>query len=545
MTSEDLDRRQLVASGKIEVSLEGKFSTRAGLSAQASVQIWRNQGLERIVSSGSSLLMDLGCSVEFNFSDYDDSLSFQEFRDADAHIVWLDSARYSPEIKDSFESFLIPRFRALRELTSAPIVVVDETGSLQEESFSSLGVSIANLAVFAEQHGLQLFDDRWLGPLGSRINPHASSPIARWFGLRVVGSLFFPQIKLVALDLDGTLYDGVLGEDGIAGLSFGENHSLTQELLSELRDHGVFLTLISKNHLDDVQALFLKRRELKLSLGDFLFPKIGWASKPESLAEICSQLNIGADSVLFLDDNPAEILAMRNRLPDVNSIQIDSGGALAAHVLSFWPGLWPRSKGAGPERIKDIRAKADREVFERAFDSRSSYLDSLKMEVQLSYDQETDVIRAAELSHKTNQFNLALARLSEQELRTIVRSADQSLVLGSLSDKFANLGSIMFLIAQIREKKIYVDEICFSCRALGRGIETKIVYEALSDIIRVTRSTSVFFRASKGHRNGPALAWLESLGTISSAFGAPRYYEVQTERMLELAGSSPKLTLVK
>lgn len=504
-------------------------------------QIWRNQGLERVVGLAQKLLGYLEVDWDIKLSVFDDSLAFEEFEDAGLHIIWTDSARYVLG-EAAFEDFLVDRAGALRKLSDSPIFVVDQTGSLDGKKFQMVGANLMPLRRTFELLGTELFDERWVKVLGTRLNPHLDVDLGRWLALRVICNYLSKPIKLVALDLDGTLYSGVLGEDGIEGLSLATGHLGIHRVITYLQEAGVFTTLISKNDERDVVELFQAWSETLPPLTKFQFPKFGWERKSEYLERICSSLEIGMDSVIFVDDNPAELTEMQTSVPVVQTVSADSDGYSTLRALCFTPGLWPLSQISSTARFADLNSRKRREEL-KSLKPESNYLDELEMKAYLSKDNPLDIDRAAELSAKTNQFNLSLSRLSHSELRNYVNRPDSFLVLGGLVDRFADIGQVLSIAFTVENGRATVEELCLSCRALGRNIETKLVVKCLQfacgDTLR-----ELHFRVRKGPRNEPALRWLEQFGRIPTGENAS-YLIVDWSALEENLTKGPRLGTIE
>ena len=483
---------------------------------QKRVQVWRNQGLERVLNFAQDYFDSTPLNVEFSLSDYDDSLAFSEFQDADVHIIWLDTSRYMGMQSEAIQDFLLARCETLRTLTNVPIVVIDQDGFGCQERFEKMGIYFGNLLLFASSIKAQLIDARWSTVLGTQLNAHIHAEIGLWFAFRVLGYFWSNPVKLLVVDLDGTLYDGVLGEDGTDGISFSNDHLAAQAMLFDLKESGVILSIASKNEEEDVRQLLDSREEFALEFEDFIAPKIGWARKSDAVSAIRDFNGIGSDAVLFLDDNPSEIAEVAAHLPEASCNLVGEFGLPISIVLSYWPGLWPLSRASAEDRRRDTSARESREILRSKSSSHLDYLASLDMKADMFVDRPQDIFRAAELSRKTNQLNLSLSRLSEAHLRTRSLGHDEHVIVCSLEDKFAKLGLVALAVTRDSGEDIILDEFCISCRALGRKVETRILVECILSSTSGHLPNKVRIAYRKGPRNQPALSWLSEIIEVES-----------------------------
>jgi FkbH-like protein len=320
-------------------------------------------------------------------------------------------------------------------------------------------------------------------------------------------------IRAVVVDLDDTLYEGVLGEDEPAGVRLGPGHHEIARSLLDLHDRGVFLGVLSRNEPGDVEDLFAGRDDLLLRREHFSVVSASWGPKSEGLRDLIDRLRIGADTVLVVDDNPGELAALAAQIPGVQCLWADSSDPSAtARALRHYPGLARlRKTREDGLRLEDLAAGQQREAEQRTWADPGSYLRSLEVVVTLALDAPNRVARIAELSAKTNQFNTTLGRLSEVELSRRLVDPKFRLVAGALRDRLSESGTVFGLAAHSDGECVVVDDLTLSCRALGRGIETPVVLAALSRVVAELGATSVIFPFTTGPRNEPARRWLADL----------------------------------
>ncbi|MFS0723259.1 HAD-IIIC family phosphatase [Paenibacillus sp. 1P07SE] len=478
-----------------------------------------------------------GASVSCTYSDYDAALTgIGGTEPQDSYLLWLDWRIYtgSMEPKEA-AGWLTERIRKLRQQTERTIWVNNwpETSPADErlfsfrtrdsERFRALNDHLT--AAVAGQPGCELIDLRMLSRESETFfdprNESASNypfsgeatlNIARHIGVHLLPSALQPRLKALALDLDDTLYRGVLGEDGADGVVLTEGHAALQRLLSRLRESGMLLTICSRNEEADVRELFEHRADFPLRWTDFAATAANWRSKPDNLNELARQLNIDPSAILFIDDNPAELLKMAAHQPDVRLLRAESEGGQTLDKLAYYPGLYQlRPDGEAASRTTDIKANQQRELMRQGAKDQLSYLASLKMVVRLHVNERAHAARLYDMSQKTNQFNLALRRITEQEALEMMDPGRYITVTAALSDQLSDSGIIGALVCRIGDREARLVETVFSCRALGRGVESLVLARTL-ELLAAREVKWLIIDSCEGPRNAPARAWASSLG---------------------------------
>lgn len=336
---------------------------------------------------------------------------------------------------------------------------------------------------------------------------HAAAAIARHLALDLLPSLSGERIKAVVLDLDDTLWRGVLGEDGPDRLELGPGHHELYRLLDGLRKRGTLLALSSRNELADVEAVFRTRRDLPLRLEDFAAVRVSWAPKAGSLDAIARDLNIHPSAMLFVDDNGSELVKAQGAVQGLRVLLADPAGVETARALRHYPGLYPlaRDEAAGL-RTEDIRKNREREKLRTGAGDLVGFLAALKMEVHVHRSQREHARRVHELSQKTNQFNLALARLSAAEAARAF-GEDHVTATVAVQDALSDSGLVGVLIARVEGELATVREVLLSCRVLGREVEL-LALRTLCGWLFERGARRIRFDVVEGPRNGPARDWL-------------------------------------
>ena len=376
-------------------------------------------------------------------------------------------------------------------------------------------VSQVTAAYFADLGGVccssefNLIDKRTAKLTGTPVSNIAQVVIARELACRWLPALLLPPIKAVALDLDFTLHDGALGEDGVDGLRLTRQHVEFQSLIKTLQSNGVFIALVSRNELDDVEALFKQRQDYPLRWEDFSSIHVNWEDKAVNLGRVADDLRIALDAVLYVDDNIGELSSIAQQLPDVHTVFAHKDAGLTRQVVSYYPGLWRWHVGEDDQkRIEDLKANATRDrVRAKGLDT-AEYFRSLQVSLLFRKDPVEQSGRLFDLANKTNQFNLALRRSKQARIESYMERLDAGVMSVQLSDRLTDSGVIAVILAVLEGSRMIVEEVCISCRALGRKLESIIVLNSLREMPIFEECDEVVFQVSQGERNAPARSWL-------------------------------------
>ncbi len=463
------------------------------------IMIHRNHSFEMVSSVLDPFLNHFGLSAAFEYSSYDDSLTLSSNIDADLNILWLDLSRYN---KEALTIFLDKKIEELRSLTNAPIILA-YIGELK--NFNSKTVYTVEIEKIVRKLGEQAYDLEKEKYSGTRLSAKSSVLIAQYLGLKIIPSFFTSQIKAIVTDLDNTFYKGILGEDGFNALSSHRNYQTRLKTLSQM---GYMLCIASKNDNDEVQSLFKNRDDFSIKYDDFTCIKINWNSKAENIIAMAKEMNIGLDSILFIDDNIAEIESVKAAIPEIKTLLFETED-LTLRKLDLYPGFL--KTGVTNEdvlRSQDIKANQERYKLAKTL-SKKEYFKKLEMKVNITLNDIAHVERITELLNKTNQFILTYKRYNKPEVECLLNNKNSCIVTASMSDKLSDSGTIAILICKKEHDVLVVDELTFSCRALGRNIEDIVISKMLliaEDYLRA--SSKVLINYKKGPRNTPALKWL-------------------------------------
>jgi FkbH-like protein len=284
--------------------------------------------------------------------------------------------------------------------------------------------------------------------------------------------------KCVICDLDNTLWGGVIGDDGMGGIEIGElgrGHAFTdlQRWLKQLKECGIILAICSKNNEDTAKEPFEKHDEMILRLSDISVFVANWDDKASNIRLIQETLNIGMDSIVFLDDNPFERNLVRQMIPEITVPELPEDPALYLQFLQEQNYFEVASfTGAGSDRTAQYQAEYERKKLEQTFESIDDYLKSLEMVGEAKPFEQVRFARIAQLTQRSNQFNLRTIRYTEDEIEKIAADDHYLTLYYTLKDKFGDHGLVSVVILEKKsDKELFVDTWLMSCRVLKRGME--------------------------------------------------------------------------
>nr|WP_251066865.1 HAD-IIIC family phosphatase [Streptomyces sp. ISL-36] len=291
--------------------------------------------------------------------------------------------------------------------------------------------------------------------------------------------------KVLALDLDNTVWGGVLGEVGQEGIATGggyrgEAFQRFQRVAKQLGSQGVLLAAVSKNDQEPVVKTLREHPELALREEDFVQIRANWLPKHDNLRELARELNVGVDSIVFVDDSPFECGLVRHELPGVAVIQVDEEPA--SHVRRLLAEGWfdvrqlTSEDFARPERYRQEQARQD---FLDTFESLEGYLRELDVSVTLAAAEPAQYARVSQMTLRTNQFNLTTGRLQPAEVRARAEDPAGAVLTISAADRFGENGLVGAVLLRREDDTLHIDNFLLSCRVFSRGIETAVLAAVL------------------------------------------------------------------
>jgi FkbH-like protein len=326
----------------------------------------------------------------------------------------------------------------------------------------------------------QWFDERrWLTarlPFSSQALGYLA---AEW--LRYVQALSGQLCKVLVTDLDNTLWGGVLGEDGFDGIKIdaeypGGIYRALQRTLLDLSRRGILLAVSSKNNADDAMRVLNEHPGMLLRPEHFASMRINWNDKAQSLREIAAELNLGIDSLAFLDDNPVERHRVRTELPMVTVLELPEDPAGYAGCLRASP-VFERLSVTDEDRLRSsyyVQQRQQRELEQHA-GSLEDFYRALDQRIEILPFGQNNRARLAQLTQKTNQFNLTTRRYSEQQLLALAEAPGSSIYGIRAEDRFGDAGIVGLAILKQMDETAEIDTLLLSCRVIGRTIETALL----------------------------------------------------------------------
>ncbi len=380
------------------------------------------------------------------------------------------------------------------------------------------GVLFVDFDHIAGEFGKRAWFDA-VGWYGAKQYPAADAlPLLCEHYLALIRTALGLSAKVLALDLDNTLWQGVIGEDGLQGIktgppsAVGEAFADIRRYAAELKERGILLVVVSKNNEADAKLPFEQGEDMILKLEDFASFRANWEDKTHNLRQAAEELNLGLDSFVLLDDNPAERAQVRTQATAVAVVELpprpedflqalQAGHHFEALTLST----------EDQQRHADYQANRERQSLQTATGSLTDYLRQLRMEATLRPFNDADLDRIVQLINKTNQFNLTTRRYSREEVKALMASPDYWTCSVRLSDRFGDSGLVGVIIARREPARWYIDTWLMSCRVLGRGVEALMLH-TLAQAARDDGATELEGRFIPTAKNGLVADLFPKLG---------------------------------
>jgi len=372
-----------------------------------------------------------------------------------------------------------------------------------------------------------------------------------WFS-KQIDAIELKRKKCLILDLDNTIWGGILGEDGIEGIKIGGDYpgnafSLFQQSLLELNKAGVILAICSKNDERDVLENWEKNPYLIIKKEHIAAYRINWNNKVDNIRDLVSELNIGLESIVFVDDNPSERELVKEFLPMIAVPDFpDQPYMLPRFSEILYKEYFSVYKLTEEDQVKTEFYKANllRSSIQNTFVDFTDYLASLDIVITIHNANSFNIPRIAQLTQKTNQFNLTTKRYSDADIQKFVNNNDYVFCM-SVKDKFGDsgiTGVIIFTKSNI--DKVDIDSLLLSCRILGKGIEKAFVLQILS-LLKKEEIKSVSANYIPTRKNEQAKDFYEKTGFIlinesngikqyqidlqNSNFSIEKYYNIEIQ----------------
>jgi FkbH-like protein len=296
--------------------------------------------------------------------------------------------------------------------------------------------------------------------------------------------------KALILDCDNTLWSGIVGEDGPEGIKMSSKDSKgivfeeVQFLIKALSKKGVIIGINSKNNAEDVLDIFNNHKEMSLLISNLSIQKINWKDKASNLQEIAKELNIGIDSIVFMDDSDFEINMIDQFLPAIKSIQVPRDSYLYPDHFRKNINLFFNNTILKEDinRQKMYYEQTLRDDIKNQFNNLEDYIKSLELNISFYKDNHKQISRIAQLTQKTNQFNLTTIRYTENDIKFFIEDTNSIVYSFSLKDKYGDFGITGVSIVKLSGNKADFNSLLMSCRVIGRNVEKKFIQLILEDL---------------------------------------------------------------
>jgi len=339
--------------------------------------------------------------------------------------------------------------------------------------------------------------------------------------LRYIYALKSNPKKCLVLDLDNTLWGGIVGEDGTHGIKIGhgdaegEAYLEFQYAIRSLLERGVILAICSKNNAADVDEVFNERKEMVLGKDDFSAIQVNWDHKYLNIQKIASELNIGIDSIVFVDDNPVECALVQQALPGVTTVHLSGDPSQFTDTLKKL-NAFEKLFITAEDRVKSAQYQQNtkREHQKQSFGSIDDYLKSLGTKIFIEPASDKNLSRIHQLFSKTNQFNVTTKRYSLAEIEGFLNNACWDLKIITVGDNFGQLGIVGLYLLELNGNVARIDSFVLSCRALGRNIETCIMNNIKQDYFSNRKCTELQGKFIRTAKNPPASNFFPDQGFV-------------------------------
>lgn len=349
---------------------------------------------------------------------------------------------------------------------------------LRQMAAERTGVYVLDYDALVARYGRATWHDegKWLTvrlPVAAHNLNHL---VNEW--LRFLHPLTGKVAKALVVDLDNTLWGGVIGEDGMAGIRLGTEYpgaafQEVQRAMLSLYQRGILLAICSKNNREDAMEALQNHPGMLVKQAHFAAMRINWGEKAQNLREIAAELNIGVDSLAFLDDNPFERQQVRAQVPEVFVIELPHDSMEFARALRECPRFERLALSAeDQQRGHYYQIQREREQLEHTVSSREDFYRSLRQEIEIAPVDKSTLPRVAQLTNKTNQFNLTTHRYTEQQVSELASSPNWHCFSLCVRDRFGDNGLVGVAITHEEDTICEIDTLLLSCRVIGRTVET-------------------------------------------------------------------------
>lgn len=337
--------------------------------------------------------------------------------------------------------------------------------------------------------------------------------------ISIIKTLLLPSKKVIVIDLDNTLWGGVVSEDGIDKIMCGEGNPREesfyqfQKEVKTLKESGFLLAICSKNNKDLIIETFTKRKDFVLTLEEFVIWKINWNSKPQNVREMAIELNLGTDAFIFVDDSPTERAQMKAEMPEVTVFEMNSDPAQRIKEMRRFSDFYKYSlllEDTLKTKLYQDDKKRSNFITAARTNVSSNWITDLEIQVEYSVLSSKNLGRIVQLMGKTNQMNMSNRRLTENQVRNETDNKSYIFYSVSAADKFGNYGIIGVVSYSVDNSICTIRDLLFSCRILGRKIEHKVLLDLLISLPNSVKYVAFEFVSTE--KNQPMSNFLMELG---------------------------------
>ncbi|MBD2088290.1 HAD-IIIC family phosphatase [Microcoleus sp. FACHB-1515] len=355
---------------------------------------------------------------------------------------------------------------------------------------------------------------------------------------RKIYALKHPPHKVIVLDCDNTLWKGVVGEDGVQGISLSASWQFVQKFMVAQQQAGMLLCLCSKNNEADVMRVFEQRQDMALKLDHLVAWRINWQPKSENIKSLAAELNLGLDSFIFMDDNPVECAEVSAYCPEVLTLQLPSEGDVQQFLRHVWAFDHLNVTEEDTQRTALYQQNLERQRFQQQTLTLEDFLSGLEMTVDIAEPASTQISRVAQLTQRTNQFNFTTIRRTEAEIQQFMNSGKASGMVChavTVRDRFGDHGLTGVMLFSTDDNTLWVDTFLLSCRVLGRGVEHQMMRHLAKyaedhglDYIRLNYIPTP--------KNYPAFAFLQAItGAYEQAYENGSSFQIPVQEAAAVA----------
>ncbi|MNZ55136.1 NLI interacting factor-like phosphatase [compost metagenome] len=404
-----------------------------------------------------------------------------------AIISGIRSKTNTPVVYLSFDTPVYPNINISRKYIFDENMFISQLNhEIEQLTYELTNIFRIDMNLLVQRVGYSVFFDRRLWHI-------ANAPYSN-IAIREIASEFYKYVsalkgkvkKCLVLDCDNVLWGGIVGEDGMTGISLSSKYPGSQyyEFQSEvirLQKNGIIIALCSKNNEQDVLHILDHHPDSLIRREHVTTYQINWDDKATNIKKIAGELNIGLDSIVFIDDNPFEIQLVESMIPEITTIQFDQSKPCQYKDLLLSCGYFNITSLTDEDKKRGEmyrEEKARKEYLSNVLDI-NNYLETLELTATLEYVNEYNLTRIAQLTQKTNQFNLTTVRYTEDQIKHIWKDDNADCITLSLKDRFGDLGIVGVCIVKHYPHYTDIDTILLSCRSLGRQTEEVLLYMAV------------------------------------------------------------------